>query len=666
MTVSSPLLLGIDTGGTFTDAVLWREGDGVLASAKALTTRHDLSDGIAAAVRTVLAQGRVKPEAIAMVSMSTTLATNALVEGVHAPAALVMIGFDPADLARDGLDKALGGDPAVFCPGGHDIYGKETPLDLSALDAALDSWKGRVSGVAVAGYFAVRNPAHEQAAARLISERTGLPVTCSHHLSSRLGGPRRALTTLLNARLVPVLARLLDSMEAFLAREGIAAPLMVVRGDGALVSAGFARARPVETILSGPAASLAGAQALTGVRDAFVADIGGTTTDIALLENGAPRLDPDGATVGGWRTMVEAVAMRTYGLGGDSEVAFDGDGLKAGMRLGPRRAVPLALAAHLWPADVTPVLERQLAAPRPHRLEGRFAWCAEAGEHDGLPAAEARLLDTLGEAPKPLAGIVTQQAQLPALDRLRARGLVHVCAFTPSDAAHAIGLQSGWDADAARLGAALLARRKDGGGCELASTNEEMAQAVLDAVQRRAAETVLETALFSDGLDGAALMASPMGQMVLDGAAGFASPSIRLDRPVIGLGASAGLHFARMETRTGQPLIVPEHAGVANAVGAVAGQVRLSAEATVTPLPDMRLRVSCGAQSLDMAGEEDALAAARAMAGEAAASLASAAGADACEVTLDERVEATEIDGQRFFVSASVRAVAAGRPRIAV
>ena len=663
--MTSPLFLGIDTGGTFTDAVLWREDGGVVASAKALTTRHDLAEGIAGAVRAVMAQGGISAQAIALVSMSTTLATNALVEGVHAPAALVMIGFEPADLSRDGLDKALGNDPVIFCPGGHDIYGKERPLDLDPLEAVLESWKGRFSGVAVAGYFAVRNPAHEQAAADLIATRTGLPVTCSHHLTSKLGGPRRALTTLLNARLVPVLARLLGSMESFLADEGITAPLMVVRGDGALVSAAFARARPVETILSGPAASLAGARALTGVADAFVADIGGTTTDIALLDGGAPRLDPEGATVGGWRTMVEAVAMRTYGLGGDSEVAVDGEGLKAGLKLGPRRVVPLCLAAHLWPGDVAPVLERQLAAPRPHRLEGRFAWRSEHGAPDGLPAAEARLLEALTDRPKPLTDVVTQQAQLPAIERLRARGLVRISSFTPTDAAHAIGLQSGWDGDAARLGAALLARRKDGGGRELTRTIPEMAQAVLDAVQRRAAETVMETAFFAEGQDGAALMASPLAQMALDGMEGTAVPAIRLDRPVIGLGASAGLHFSRMEARTGQPLIVPEHAGVANAVGAVAGQVRLPAEATVTQMPDLRFRVTTGASIRDVAGETAALETAREMASEAAWALASAAGADTCELTLDEKIEATEIDGQRFFVSATVRAVAAGRPRIA-
>src|SRR5690606_9372711 len=145
----------------------------------------------------------------------------------------------------------------------------------------------------------------------LVRTRTGLPVTASHELSANLGGPRRSLTTLLNSRLIPMIERLVAATESFLPRRGIPAPLMVVRRDGARVSADFARARPIETILSGPAASLVGARHLTGLDDALVSDIGGTTTDVAVLDRGRPRLDPEGALVGGHRTMVEAVAMRT-------------------------------------------------------------------------------------------------------------------------------------------------------------------------------------------------------------------------------------------------------------------------------------------------------------------------------------------------------------------
>src|SRR5690606_36203939 len=294
---------------------------------------------------------------IKLVSMSTTLATNALVEGQGGRAALVMIGFGEDDLARDGLARALGSDPVIYCPGGHDVHGNPADLDLSPLESALPGLAETVSGFAVAAYFAVRNPAHEIAARDLIRERTGLPVTASHELSSRLGGPRRALTTLLNAQLIAMIDRLVAATEGFLRRRGISAPLMVVRGDGALVTASFALARPIETILSGPAASLVGARHLTGLDSALVSDIGGTTTDVAALERGRPRLDPDGAVVGGFRTMVEAVAMHTFGLGGDSEVSLEEGGLRPRILLGPRRLVPIALAATRHP-KIVELLER--------------------------------------------------------------------------------------------------------------------------------------------------------------------------------------------------------------------------------------------------------------------------------------------------------------------
>src|SRR5262245_12275624 len=186
-----PPFLGIDTGGTYTDAVLWSEASGVVAKAKALTTRHDLAVGISGAVDAVLEKAAVPPGAIKLVSMSTTLATNALVEGQGGRVALIMIGFTPQDLARDGLEKALGGDPVLFCEGGHDVHGNARPLDLSQLGASLTALARSVCGFAVCAYFATRNPAHEVAARELIRSRTGLPVTESHELSAKLGGPRR-------------------------------------------------------------------------------------------------------------------------------------------------------------------------------------------------------------------------------------------------------------------------------------------------------------------------------------------------------------------------------------------------------------------------------------------------------------------------------------------
>ena len=300
------LLLGVDTGGTYTDAVLIRE-ERVIASAKALTTRQDLAIGVGGAVRAVLDEAGVRPGEIGLASLSTTLATNALVEGQGGRVALIHIGFGAGDLDRHGLSAALKGDPALLLAGGHSHAGGEAaPLDVAALEAFLETDGAHVSGFAVAAQFATRNPAHELEAARIIAARTGAPVTCSHELSARLNGPKRAVTAVLNARLIGMIDRLIGRAQDVLRELGIAAPMMVVRGDGALMSAAQARARPIETILSGPAASLVGARWLTGAEEALVSDIGGTTTDVAMLRGGRPAIDPAGARVGGFRTMVEA------------------------------------------------------------------------------------------------------------------------------------------------------------------------------------------------------------------------------------------------------------------------------------------------------------------------------------------------------------------------
>ena len=168
----SALNLGIDTGGTYTDAVLFDQDRGVVAKAKALTTRHDLTEGIGNAVSAVLHESEADPSSVRLVSLSTTLATNALVEGQGSRAALVMIGFGPEDLKRDGLADALGSDPVLFVPGGHIVHGHETPLDLDPLESVLDRWADDVAAVAIAGYFAVRNPGHELAARDLVRARS--------------------------------------------------------------------------------------------------------------------------------------------------------------------------------------------------------------------------------------------------------------------------------------------------------------------------------------------------------------------------------------------------------------------------------------------------------------------------------------------------------------
>lgn len=660
------LALGIDTGGTYTDAVLVEDERAVRASAKALTTRDDLSRGIGAAIDAVLAEAGVAPGAIGLVALSTTLATNALVEGQGGRIGFVAIGMGAADLDKHGLTAAMRGDPVLLLAGGHGHDGSErAPLDLAALEAWLSGLEG-ITGFAVAGQFATRNPAHEQAAGKRL-ERVA-PVSASHQLSARLGGPKRALTAVLNARLIGLTHGLVTRAEAVLAARGIAAPLMVVRGDGALMSAAQARARPIETILSGPAASLVGARWLTGARTAIVSDIGGTTTDVALLRDGRPALDPEGARVGPWRTMVEAVAMRTHGLGGDSEVAMR-PGLSGGIALGPRRVVPVAMMAATMgaQADLLPALERQLRAATPGPHDGRFVRAVVA-EAEGLETREAALLARI-DGIVPLDRVLRNRLDEAALARLRDRGLVQIAGATPTDAAHVLGLSTAFDAEAATRALALMARRRTGDGARLAPDPEALAEMILAELRRRTGLALLETALAEEPIGGASpetLADHPLMQAGLDGHKGLVRVSAALGVPVVGLGASARTYYPAVGARLGCEMLLPELGGVANAIGAVVGRIAVRREGSVTAPQEGRFRAHLPDGPEDFTTPEAAIAALAESLRATAAGAARAAGAGDVEIHVDVDRRSARIEAREVFIEARIRVEASGRARVAM
>ena len=662
------LVIGLDTGGTYTDAALLDTATGtVRATGKSLTTRDDLSIGVGGAIRRVLEDFDGSAADIDLVSLSTTLATNAVVEGVGGRVGLLMIGFDETSLQRADLARALGQDPVFFINGGHAADGApQAQLDEAAIREAVNATEGEVSAYAVAGHFATRNPAHESRTRDLLRDLTGAPVTCSHELSSSLGGPRRALTAVLNARLINLLDRLVAATEGIMADEGLSCQLMVVKGDGSLLESGYARSRPVETVLSGPAASLAGAAFLAGTRTAMVADIGGTTTDIALLQNGAPRLKPDGALVGGWQTMVEAADIRTCGLGGDSEVTPVGRGTAGGLTLGPRRAVPLSLLATQWP-EVKDKLAEQLAVAVPMSTDARFVMPLMP---NGVPAwltrSEARLAAKAIEmGPSSVAEIAGTQLALGAVDRLIGRGLLTLATFTPTDALHVTGDFTSFDAEAAMLGAKLIARQKTGIGQPIAETPEELASRTLSELHRRTGLALMDAALAHDGAGEMQATNNPLlANLYRDGTTGkdsLVKLSLELGTGLVALGASAATHYPHVARRMGVELTVPDHAEVAGAVGAAAGSVRQRVMISVTQPSEGRYRVHLPGGPRDLGVMDEALASAREVAGQLAEERARKAGATSVSIEISEDIKLVPLGGgKELFIEALVQATADG------
>ena len=199
-------------------------------------------------------------------------------------------------------------------------------IDKDEIKRILKDMRGKVDAIAVSGYASVRNPKHEQEIKRLADEILGVPAICAHQLTSALGFYHRTVTAVLNGRLIPIIDRLLSSTRKVLEKHNIDAPVMVVKGDGTLMTEALAKDRPIETILSGPAASIIGGLALTGKKDGMVVDMGGTTTDIADVTGGKVRIKQEGAKVGGWFTRVLAAEISTFGIGGDSKVYLDKKG----------------------------------------------------------------------------------------------------------------------------------------------------------------------------------------------------------------------------------------------------------------------------------------------------------------------------------------------------
>jgi len=662
-------LLGVDTGGTYTDAVVLDEAaDAVVASAKALTSRPDLAIGVGAAIDAALADANVAAADIAMVSLSTTLATNALVEGQGGRIALVAIGFDDADLGRAGLTEALRGDPVIRLAGGHNHAGNEArALDILKLETELAKLDGGITGFAVAASFATRNPAHEVAARDLIREMTGKPVSCSHELSQALGGPKRALTAVLNARLIGMLDRLITACEGHLATIGITARLMVVRGDGALVSASIAREKPIETILSGPAASIAGASWLTGETDALVSDIGGTTTDICLLRDGRPKIDPQGARVGPFRTMVEAVAMRTWGLGGDSEVHMI-EGLEGNLRLGPRRLMPISLAAKHFPELVHATLDRALSQDMPATDGGQFVIPLWSDMPQGLDGREQTLVDRLADGPLRLGHAVQSRMESPALARLVGRGLVIMAGVTPSDASHVLGLVDAWDALAAEKAVTLFARRRTGAGSRVAETAEVLASQIIDQLTAQTVDCLLQAGFAEDDLDWsdpAGLAQHALTKASLDQHSGVMRMQMSLGVPVIGLGASAATYYGAVGTRLGTRMVLPAHGGVANAIGAVVGQVRMQATGTVTSAGEGSFAVHFVDGPQVFTDRDTALLALEAALQVEAESVVRASGVEEIRLSVSRDISEAQIESRTMFIEATVRVEASGRPRIA-
>ncbi len=556
--------LGIDTGGTYTDVAIMDMSNGtIIESNKALTTYPDLIRGIKNSIEGLDPRyfKRIK-----FVSVSTTLATNTTLEGKGYPAGLILIGHT--------IPKKLVNHYTVSIQGGHDSSGNEiAPLeDLETIRDFVKQVKNKVAAFAVSGYFGVRNPEHELKVKEIIQEMTGLPVVCGHELSTSLGAYERAVTALLNAELIPVSKQFINSVRTIMQEKEIKATLMMMKCDGSLVSIEEALQKPVESIFSGPAASLVGAAYLTGLDTCVTVDVGGTSTDISMISGGIPEISSSGAKVGDWKTMVKAIRMETSALGGDSLVW-----IKRKTYLGPTRAIPLCLAASEFPSLVDKLKKIEIPNERimdeiiqptsffirnkensPELLTGEL----EEGEKAILnqlgaePRSVSELSELTGKHPLMFAGI---------LKNLIRKRHVSQIGFTPTDALHVLGEYLRWNEKASVLGASILGKTLKKGGEEFS------AQIKAEVVRRFTLELV---SFFASNVKKEELAK-------LIGNEAFLKFHIKV--PVVLVGAPVRAYLKEINEAIDADIRIPAFYEVGNAVGALEGKIIHRTEILIRP-----------------------------------------------------------------------------------
>jgi N-methylhydantoinase A/oxoprolinase/acetone carboxylase beta subunit len=443
---------------------------------------------------------------------------------------------------------------------------------------------------------------------------------------------------------------------------------MIVKGDGSLMRADVALEYPVETILSGPAASVVGAGFLTGLADFVVSDMGGTTTDIAVVTGGRPAIRAEGALVGAWRTMVQAVDVRTSGLGGDSEVCFD---RHIRLCVGPRKAMPLSLLAQHFP-DV--LKDLQATAELAHQAEFAAQY-ALRNPHRSAPLhlspIERRVFDALQLAPRQVSALVRNASGLEALRRLADAGLATLAAFTPSDAMHVLGRQRGWCREAAECGARILAtQEQDARGASVGASPVEICERTFEHVVRESARVLLAAGLAHDpGLEAPARGWGVLGERLIEAVAAgrrFSSlveAHLSLARPLVAIGAPVGAYYPEIAQRLGVPLSIPAHAEVCNAVGAVAGVVSHTVEILVNQPTFKVFRVHDPAGSRDYPEPQAALEHAERASRALALTAARRAGAADPQVDTSVSEKRAQVGpGSDYLAEAVVRSTAVGRP----
>lgn len=582
------LAIGIDTGGTCTDAILYDFDTGkVLGQNKALTTYDDLTRGILNALDGLDPALCQRAE---LAGLSTTLATNACVEGKFRRTRLLLMGIDKRGMKKYGASYGFTDpDDIRYLPCKTTITGRideEPDWDILRQNAA--EWFAGVEACAVCEIYGMRNGAVlEKKAAQIIREQTGLPTVCASLLFGGISSLERAASAVLNAGLLPVTKDFLDAVTRAFRARGIHAEILIVRSDSSLMGMQYSAEHAVETLLSGPAASALGGSALTHAENAVVVDIGGTTTDVALVEKHMPLLTHDGIRVGKWKTLISGLFSTSFALGGDSAIRWD---WKEDMTIGPDRVIPLCVLTAQHP-ELVDELRYQVQEVPAHTLPlhefltlARADWAQSALQ---LSEAERELCKTLEKRPLR----VSQAAELLGVDKyqlntkeLEKTGILIRAGLTPTDIMHVRGDYTQYNRNASILAARFAASSLH---MELEAfcdrIYEEISHRVFDAVSQMLLEHASPYFREHGMDDGMRELLRLQWENREKGGNTLLHYAFQSHAKLIGIGGPVHLFLPAAAAALGAECVIPECAATANAVGAVTGQTTYTASAEIRP-----------------------------------------------------------------------------------
>ncbi len=572
-------VMGLDTGGTFTDVVFISDEDNtVIAKGKTPTLHDNLAATVENGVDIILE--KVAPSAVRSFSIATTLATNAIVENRTRPTALFLIGYEEDTVQAAVKENAFNTEYVYMISGGHDNWGNEKrPLDEEKIRGAALALPQGIEAAAVSGFFSVRNNAHEKRAVEIIKElRPELYISCGYELTTELNAVKRATTAVLNAGLIPITMEFFDAVEQACRKRKMTAEINVVKGDGSLVNLQWAKLYPVEMILSGPAGSACGAQFLADLkgenRPSWVIDIGGTTTDIIRLdEDGRPALLESGITVAGHKTLTKAIDIYTFGLGGDSRVLLDRCGC---ISLGNRRVIPLCKLALKHPE----VLKELKALRRSGYMGEPLFIISKTGSCDS--EFEQSIIDKLEKGPQSLQRILGSERHKSvyrnAVKNMYEKGYVEYSSFTPTDALNVKGTLQMGVPEASEEAAWLMINDEE-------NTSPE---AVADDVCRKVVMSICRQLISRNfEVHGVKLTSESENliRSVLAEENGMQRlVSFFLDAGLIGVGAPSWAFMPAVGEKVNEPARLPQYAEVAGAAGAAMGSFYLSHVVEIIPV----------------------------------------------------------------------------------